>query len=478
MVFPCKGTRFKVIEELFEMGIKFLVILLFAVSALATLLQWELFEQAVAIVRLQSYGRLYIWTGILLLITNLLVFGWRAILFLRYRPHREVSDEMLPTCTVIIPAYNEGEMVYKTLLSVLASDYPRDKMQLIGVDDGSDDDSWHWIEKAASEANGRLEAVRLSKNCGKRKALFEGFIKSRAEVLVTIDSDSLVEAHTLRCLVAPFVQDPRIGAVAGNVLVLNRQKAIIPRMLEVSFAYSFEFLRAGQSVLNSVFCTPGALSAYRRSAVMANLDSWMKQRFLGQPAKIGEDRAMTNAILRSGYHVTFQSTAVVYTNVPVHHTGLSRMFLRWARSNIRETLVMARFIFRRFRETPALGIRVNFFLSVLRLTLPQFLLLGMFVCLFWKPFLFLPHILFGAGVSGIFPALFYLWRRQGSSEAIWALLYSMYWTMFLSWITPYALFTPGNSKWLTRDLVRKPFPAGTEQDLLAPPLNPATDSVV
>jgi hyaluronan synthase len=460
------------------MGIKFFGILLFAVSSLATLLQWELLEQAVAIVHLQPCGRLYIWVGILLLVTNLLVFGWRVILFRRYRPHKEVSDEMLPTCTVIIPAYNEGEMVYKTLRSVLASDYPREKLQIIAVDDGSHDNTWHWIETATAEADGRLEAVRLINNCGKRKALFEGFTRSQAEIFVTIDSDSLVEANTLRCLVSPFVHDQRIGAVAGNVLVLNRQKAIIPRMLEVSFAYSFEFLRAGQSVLNSVFCTPGALSAYRRSAVMVNLDRWMKQRFLGNPAKIGEDRAMTNAILRSGYHVTFQSSAVVYTNVPVHHTGLSRMFLRWARSNIRETVVMACFIFRRFRETPALGIRVNFLLSVLRLTLPQFLLVGMFACLFWKPLLFLPHILFGAGVSGIFPALFYLWQRQVSSEAILALLYSMYWTLFLSWITPYALFTPGNSKWLTRELVCKPLPAITEQNLLAPCLNPATDSVV
>lgn len=460
------------------MIIKILVVGLFAAAAVATWMQWELFEEAVDFLRQQPVGVVYVWIGLILLGTNLAAFAWRLILFLCYRPHEEVSDEELPLCTVIVPAYNEGEMVYKTLVSVLASDYPADKLQVISVDDGSSDDTWTWMEKAALEAGGRIEAVRQIRNGGKRKALYEGFIRSQAEVLVTIDSDSLVDKMTLRRLVSPFVRDARIGAVAGNVLVLNRQEGIIPRMLELSFAYSFEFLRAGQSVLNAVFCTPGALSAYRRTPVMAVLDSWMAQTFLGKPAKIGEDRAMTNAILRSGYHVTFQANAPVYTNVPLRHVGLSKMFLRWARSNVRETLVMGSFIFRRFRESSAAGARINFLLSILRLTLPQFLLLGMFICLLWKPTIFLPHLLFGAGLSGSIPALFYLWRRRVDSEALWAILYSIYWIFGLSWITPYALCTAGNSRWLTRDKGRENSENGQAQDLLVNPMNPVPETLV
>jgi hyaluronan synthase len=432
------------------MGTKALVVLAFLISSVTAWTQWGQFEEALEYLRSQSYGSIYIGIGQTLLVINLSALLWRVILFFRYRPVEGCPDSQLPTCTVIVPAYNEGSMVLKTLESVLQSDYPAAKMQIIAVDDGSKDDTWLWMEKAAAQAKGRIEAVRMPKNGGKRKALYEGIMRSKADVLVTIDSDSLIDPDTIRCLVSPFA-DEKIGGVAGNVAVLNKQKDIIPRMLDISFAYSFEFIRASQSVVNTVFCTPGALSAYRRKAVMPVLDAWLNQTFLGQPAGIGEDRAMTNAILKSGYHVTFQSNAVVYTNVPVRYKGLCKMFLRWARSNVRETLAMASFIFTPFRRTPAAGARANFVLSAIQMIVPQILLAGLAGCILWHPALFLCHALFGACIAGSVPAAFYAWRRSFSSEALWAILYSMFWIFGLSWIAPYALITAGNNKWLTRE---------------------------
>ena len=436
------------------MGTKMLVVVCFVISILMSWVQSDRWESAIEYLRSQPYGPVYLWIGQWLLVINLAAFLWRVLLFFRYRPIPGCADNWLPTCTVIVPAYNEGAMVLKTLESVLQSDYPADKLQIIAVDDGSADDTWTWMEQAAAGSGGRIEAVRMMRNGGKRKALYEGIVRSQAEVLVTIDSDSLVDPQTLRNLVSPFVTDLRVGAVAGNVLVLNRQKAIIPKMLDVSFAYSFEFLRASQSEVNTVFCTPGALSAYRRSAVLPVLDAWMNQTFLGKPARIGEDRAMTNAILRTGYHVTFQSNAVVYTNVPERYKGLCKMFLRWARSNVRETLAMSGFIFSRFRETPMMGARINFLLSAIRLVLPHLLMGGLAACILWQPGLYIPHVIAGACLSGCIPAAFYAWRRQFSTEAFWAILYSLFWMVGLSWIAPYALITAGNSNWLTRDLNR------------------------
>lgn len=437
------------------MGTKTLIVIAFLISSVTAWTQYDQFETAINFLRAQPYGEVYILLGQMLLVINLSAFLWRVILFFRYRPVEPCADAKLPLCTVVVPAYNEGRMVFQTLESVLQSDYPAGKLQIIAVDDGSVDDTWEWIQKAAAQSNGRIEAVRLAKNSGKRRALYEGFIRSRAEVLVTIDSDSLINPDTIRCLVSPFAADAKIGGVAGNVAVLNRSKDIIPRMLEVIFAYSFEFIRASQSVVNSVFCTPGALSAYRRTAVMKVLDAWLHQTFMGRPAGIGEDRAMTNAILKLGYHVTFQSNAVVYTNVPVRYKGLCKMFLRWARSNVRETIAMAEFIFTRFRQTPALGARVNFVLSVIQMIIPQILLAGLTGCIVWHPALFVSQALFGACITGTVPALFYAWRRSFSSEALWSILYAMFWIFGLSWITPYALITVGNNKWLTRDVNRK-----------------------
>ena len=83
---------------------------------------------------------------------------------------------------------------------------------------------------------------------------------------MTLDSDSMVTKRSLRELVAPFHYDPKIGGVAGNIKVLNVDEGVLPRMLDVSFGFGFEFLKSAQSVANSVLCQPGALSAYRKSA--------------------------------------------------------------------------------------------------------------------------------------------------------------------------------------------------------------------
>ena len=374
------------------------------------LLTWSDFEEAIAMLYAYSWGPSYIFLGRAMFFANAAAFIWRVSLVTKYSPAEECADEELPKCTVIVPAYNEGMQVLHTLRSVVNSDYPADKLQIIAVDDGSVDDTWIWMQMAAKESDGRIKTIRLTKNQGKRTALWAGFMASTGDVLVTIDSDSIVEPQTMRRLVSPFYYEQNIGAVAGCVRVLNKKQGIIPRMLDVSFAYSFDFIRASQSMVNTVFCTPGALAAYRREPIMKGLDQWKNQKFLGRPASIGEDRAITNLILEQGYHVTFQSDAIVYTNVPVSYQGLCKMFLRWARSNVRETLVMGKFIFKKFRQTPALGARVNFLLSVISLVMPQFLLVGMLFCIYWQPVVFLIQILMASSLVATVPALFYAWR--------------------------------------------------------------------
>ncbi|MBU2547874.1 MAG: glycosyltransferase family 2 protein, partial [Proteobacteria bacterium] len=147
------------------------------------------------------------------------IFFWRLALYKAYQPAPTWPDKWLPSVTVIVPAYNEGRQVLDTLRSVAASDYPPEKLQIISVDDGSRDDTWSWMRRAEAELGSRIELLRLPVNQGKRRALYEGFKRSRGDVLVTIDSDSLIENRTLRHMVAPFCQDPQVGGVAGNVRV-------------------------------------------------------------------------------------------------------------------------------------------------------------------------------------------------------------------------------------------------------------------
>jgi len=163
---------------------------------------------------------------------------------------------------------------------------------------------------------------------------------------------------------------------------------------------------------------------------------------------------------------------VVFTQVPVRYKGLCKMFLRWARSNIRETLVMARFIFTRFRPARRLGAQVNFLLSVINLFGATVMVFGTLACLLWQPQVFLAQILFGAELMAAIPGTFYALKYR-NSNALWAFAYSVFWLAGLAWISPYALVTAGNNNWLTRAL-----PAGKDNKptLRNPPLKPTPSS--
>lgn len=379
------------------------------------------------------------------------VFLYSSYLYFRYKAIPSVSDELLPTVTIIVPAYNEGKLVWNTLLSLAESDYPAHKMQILGVDDGSKDDTWYWMQEAKAKLGDRLDIFQQPKNQGKRHALYRGFQLGTGEIFVTVDSDSIVRKDTLRNLVSPFVVNEKCGAVAGNVQVLNNKKAILPKMLNVSFVMSFEFQRSVESQLGSVLCTPGALAAYRKDAVLNCLPEWINQTFMGQPSDIGEDRAMTNMILKQGLHVLFQRNAVVLTNVPEEYKGLYKMFIRWSRSNVRENLAMGKFVFKNFREGSKFGARMLFLNQFFKIamTYPFLIFLIYFVAV--HPILFLSSTFLGILILSTFTMVFYA-KRYDVAESFWAYTYSIFYTFSLFWIAPYAIVTANKRGWLTRGL--------------------------
>lgn len=379
---------------------------------------------------------------------------YNVYLYFQYQPIESVSDDLLPTCTVIVPAFNEGKLVFQTLLSIAQSDFPSHQLQIIAIDDGSKDDTWYWMNQAKKALGDRLFVYQQPQNKGKRHALYRGFHLGTGEIFVTIDSDSIIQPDTLRNMVSPFVVDENCGAVAGNVRVLNHKNAILPKMLNVSFVMSFEFVRSAESELGSVLCTPGALAAYRSDAVFKCLPEWIDQKFMGQASDIGEDRAMTNMILKQGKKVLFQRNAIVLTDVPERYQGLYKMFIRWGRSNVRENLEMAKYVFTDFRSESKTGARllfVNQFLTIV-MTYPFLFFMLFFIVV--HPLLFLSSTLLGILIVSSFPVFFYA-KKYDASESLWAYSYSILYTFGLFWIAPYAIATAGKSGWLTRELVSK-----------------------
>lgn len=401
-----------------------------------------------------TWGFLFLAVTLSLLVFKIGFFLFNVFLYFRYKPIKSVSDDLLPTCTVIVPAYNEGKQVWDTLMSLAGSEYPSEKLQLLAIDDGSKDDTWYWMQQAKIKLGDRLSIYQQPVNKGKRHALYRGFNIGTGDIFVTVDSDSIVKKDTLRNLVSPLVTNKNCGAVAGNVRVLNNQKAMLPKMLNVSFVMSFEFVRSAESMLGSVLCTPGALAAYRSTAIFECLPTWINQSFMGKTSDIGEDRALTNMILKQGKQVLFQRNAHVLTNVPENYRGLYKMFIRWARSNVREDLEMSKYVFTNFRKESKTGTRLLFLNQCLTLVMTYPLTLFMMFFVLTQPLLFLSSTLFSILIVSTFPVLFYA-KRYSITESLWAYSYSVLHTFGLFWITPYSIITAGKSGWLTRELSQK-----------------------
>nr|WP_312075755.1 glycosyltransferase [Chryseobacterium sp.] len=122
---------------------------LLMLSAIYAVISFRPYYEALHFERMGTLsGRILIISLLVILTLQVLFLIYVVYLFTKYKPIASVSDAELPTCTIIVPAYNEGELVYHTLKSISESNYPKEKLEIMAIDDGSKDDTWEWIKKA------------------------------------------------------------------------------------------------------------------------------------------------------------------------------------------------------------------------------------------------------------------------------------------------------------------------------------------
>ncbi len=416
-----------------------------AILAYASLTS-ALFRPLIIDAQKYRWMRLIIRPSILWGTMGIALLAFRTMLWFRYKSPAPATMADAPFLTVIIPAYNEGEMVLRSIESVANARYPRDRLELLVVDDGSKDDTWTHIRTAKRRYPDLVVAQRLPANKGKRAALALGFERARGGIVVTLDSDSIIEPDTLLAIAGPF-RNPRVGAVAGKVKVLNRREGLIPRMLHVRYIVSFDFQRASESAYGTVYCCPGALTAYRTPLVREVLNHWLRQKFLGAPCTIGEDRALTNLILSRGYDTVYQRSAVVHTVTPLNYAKLCRMFLRWDRSYVREEVQFLRIVWARPLRARVIAL-CDRLITNLRYPVHYATLLLLVVTLAHHPFTIV-RLLIVIGVMSFMNMLYYL-RSERSPDFVYGIVYSYFSFLALFWIFPVAVFTVRSRSWLTR----------------------------
>jgi hyaluronan synthase len=366
----------------------------------------------------------------------------RFLVSVAYRAPRDVGLE--PRVAIVMPAFNEEEVIAHSLRSLLALDYPADKLELVAVDDGSTDDTLARMREVAAESP-RVQVIALDRNQGKRAAMAVGMRATDAEILAFVDSDSSVEPDALRKLVQGFA-DPQTGAICGNAEVANPDESWLTRMQVVRYFVAFQVVKAAESVFACVTCCSGCFSAYRRVAVMPHLDAWEHQTLLGAPATFGDDRALTNVVLRD-WKVRYAADAVAHTIVPAGFQLFLRQQLRWKRSWTRESLILARFVWRK-RFGAALMAYTGIVISLVAPIVAVRALL-------WLPLVDGrgAPVVYVLGLYAIAVAygLYYVARRpRYDARWIFGVGFCFFYIAFLLWQTYWAILTARSSSWGTR----------------------------
>jgi len=376
--------------------------------------------------------------------------AFRTILWFRYKPQTIGPEEKVdwPFVSVIMPALNEEELVGKSIDSIFSCNYPHDKFEVICINDGSTDLTYLHMLRAKLKYRDRLKVINFRQNLGKRKALYSGLKKSKGEIIVTVDTDSKIGRSAIRNLVVPLIKDEKTGAVAGRVAVLNEKQNFLTRMLSIRYSISFNFGRAYQSVYGAVFCCPGALTAYRKTILMGFIQEWVNQKFLNIPCTYGEDRALTTQILKAGYMTRFQSNALVYTKAPSKFVQMNKMYLRWTRSYIRESILFGRFMFSKYRKKNRILPLLDFFFLNMLHPFHMFSFGLVIYSFFIHPLFILRHFAFLV-ISSFLLSLYYL-RTNRSLSFLYGIPYAMITALCLWWLVPFAALTMKNQSWLTR----------------------------
>ena len=265
------------------------------------------FETFLTIIFMSAIG---LGAGRMLFVTTL------ALIARRREKHVEFNSAFNPSVSVVIAAFNEEKVISRTIDAVLASHYP--DLEIVVVDDGSLDDT----SGVVTRHFGDRPEVRLLRqdNGGKASALNHGIAVARGEIIVALDADTLFLPDTISKLVRRF-QNPEVGAVAGNVKVGNRINPLT-YWQAIEYITSQNLDRRAYAAINSVSVVPGAVGAWRRTAIV--------QSGGYTTDTMAEDMDLTWRIRRNGWQIETDSEAVGFTEAPDTFKMLFKQRFRWA----------------------------------------------------------------------------------------------------------------------------------------------------
>lgn len=256
----------------------------------------------------------------------------------REAPAGAPGDDPAPSVDVVIPVFDEHPPTLRACLESIANQDYGGPMSVYVVDDGSANPESLGADCFGPEAAFRL--IRLERNGGKRMAQAEALRASHGDLVLNVDSDTVVAPDAVRVLVEAMA-DPGVGAAMGEVLAANAGATWLTRLIHLRYWFACNQEHAAQSRFGAVLCCCGPFAVYRRSVFERVLDDYAGQSPGGRPPSPGEDRHLTRLVLREGLQTRYAPDARALTVVPERILPFLRQQLRWNRSIYREMTHLA-----------------------------------------------------------------------------------------------------------------------------------------
>lgn len=268
---------------------------------------------------------------LLFLMFVLIVYTLRHIFFTLNRLlgsqkiyYQDVIDSDLPFITVLIPMHNEEKVIDTIMNSLINSDYPKDKVEIIAINDHSTDNTKQILDHYASLYDFIKPVHRYGGLRGKQNAINEVVDLAKGEIIVVYDADYIVPRGQLRDMVKFFI-DPQVGAVMGRVVPFNFESNLLTKMLDLERSAGYQVDQQARYNLNLIPQYGGTVGAFRK-------DLFIK---LGKfdPNILAEDTELTIKIYLEGYTVAYANRLECYEEVPESWLVRAKQIRRWSRGH-------------------------------------------------------------------------------------------------------------------------------------------------
>lgn len=239
----------------------------------------------------------------------------------------DAASHDFPTCAILIPAHNEEKVIGATIASMLELEYPKEKLKIIVINDGSKDKTKEIIlEFARKDARVQLFDVPEGEGGkGKSRALNLGIKQADAEVIAIYDADNTPDKHALKYLVANLISNPELGAVLGKFRTVNKNVNLLTKFINIETLSFQSMLQAGRWQMHNVATLPGT-NFVMWSWLINELNGWDEEA-------LTEDSELSIRIYEQGYKIKFIPYSITYEQEPQEWKVWIKQRMRWVRGN-------------------------------------------------------------------------------------------------------------------------------------------------